>query len=102
MLLGRMLDDASRVFQLELRLLEVRMSSAMTVAADRAMGALAMIFAGAIGSICLLAAFIIWLHKSFESWQSLALGGAAALLVAIALCVAMKLMIPHNQSVSGT
>ena len=96
-LMGRMVEDASRVFQLELRLLEIRMRSALTGAVDRAIGALAMVFAGAIGSICLLAAFIIWLHQSMQWWQSLALGGVAALVIALALRVSISIVVPRNR-----
>ena len=95
--MGRILEDGSQVFQLELRLLELRMTTALTRAVDRAVGALAMVFAGAIGSICLLIALIIWLHRSFAWWQSLALGGAAALVVALLLRVSIEIIVPRSK-----
>jgi hypothetical protein len=95
-LIGRMLEDASRILQLELRLFEARIASGLTAAVDRAVSALAMVFAGATGSICLLIALIMWLHKSLEWWQSFALGGVAALIVALALQVSFRSVLRRN------
>ena len=48
-LLGRMLEDVSRVIQLELQLLEAKLTPSMMAMADRAIAGLIMLFAGVIG-----------------------------------------------------
>jgi hypothetical protein len=78
-LLGRMLEDLSRIIRLELQLLEARIGPSLTGMADRAIAALVMLFAGVFGGSCLLAAFILLLHEWMKWWQSFAIGGVVAL-----------------------
>ena len=52
-LLGRMLEDLSRIIRLELQLLEARIAPSLTGMADRAIAALVILFAGVIGGSCL-------------------------------------------------
>ena len=78
-LLGRMLEDLSRIIRLELQLLEARIAPSLTGMADRAIAALVILFAGVIGGSCLLAAFILLLHEWMKWWQSFAIGGVVAL-----------------------
>jgi hypothetical protein len=70
-LLGRMLEDLSRIIRLELQLLEARIAPSLTGMADRAIAALVILFASVIGGSCLLAAFILLLHEWMKWWQSL-------------------------------
>jgi Putative Actinobacterial Holin-X, holin superfamily III len=78
-LLGRMLDDLSRIIRLELQLLEARLAPSLTGMADRVIAALVIIFAGIIGGSCLLAALILLLHEWLKWWQSFAIGGVVAI-----------------------
>jgi hypothetical protein len=78
-LLGRMLEDLSRIIRLELQLLEARIAPSLTGMADRAIAALVILFASVIGGSCLLAAFILLLHEWMKWWQSFAIGGVVAL-----------------------
>ena len=78
-LLGRMLEDLSRIIRLELQLLEARLVPSLTGMADRAIAALAILFAGVIGGSCLLAALILLLHEWIKWWQAFAIGGVVAI-----------------------
>lgn len=78
-LLGRVLEDLSRIIRLELQLLEARIAPSLTGMADRAIAALVILFAGVIGGSCLLAALILLLHEWMKWWQSFAIGGVVAL-----------------------
>jgi Putative Actinobacterial Holin-X, holin superfamily III len=78
-LLGRMLEDLSRIIRLELQLLEARIAPSLTGLADRAIAALVILFAGVIGGSCLLAALILLLHEWMKWWQAFAIGGVVAI-----------------------
>ena len=78
-LLGRMLEDLSRIIRLELQLLEARLVPSLTGMADRAIAALVILFAGVIGGSCLLAALILLLHEWMKWWQAFAIGGVVAI-----------------------
>jgi Putative Actinobacterial Holin-X, holin superfamily III len=78
-LLGRMLEDVSRIMRLELQLLEARIAPSLTGMADRAIAALVLLFAGVIGGSCLLAALILLLHEWMKWWQASAIGGVVAI-----------------------
>jgi len=74
-LLSRVLEDGSRVIQLELQLLEARLASSMIAMTDRAIAALIILYAGMIGGSCILAALILLLHGWMPWWQCFAIGG---------------------------
>lgn len=77
-LLGRMLEDLSRVIQLELQFLEASIALSLMAMADRAIAGLVILFAGALGGSCLLAALILLLHQWMQWWQCFAIGGSVA------------------------
>jgi hypothetical protein len=89
-LLGRMLEDLSRIFQLELQLLEARLGPSLMAVADRAIGALVILYAGVIGGSCLVAALILLLHTWLVWWQCFAIGGLATLGCAFAVHIGMS------------
>ena len=78
-LLGRMLEDLSRIIRLELQLLEARIAPSLTGIADRAIAALVILFAGVMGGACFLAALILLLHEWMKWWQAFAIGGVVAI-----------------------
>ena len=82
-LLGRMLEDVSRVIQLELQLLEAKLTPSMMAMADRAIAGLIMLFAGVMGGSCLLAALILLLHRWMEWWQCFAIAGVVTIVCAL-------------------
>ena len=84
-LVGRMFDDLSRIFQLELQLLESRLIPSLTAMVDRAILGMIVLFAGVVGGCCLLTALIVLLHRWLPWWQGFAIaGGLASAAAAIA------------------
>jgi Putative Actinobacterial Holin-X, holin superfamily III len=84
-LLGRMLEDVSRVIQLELQLLEAKLAPSLMAMADRAIAGLMILYAGVIGASCLLAALILFLHRWMEWWQCFAIAGVVTIACALAV-----------------
>lgn len=82
-LFGRMVEDLSRIFQLELRLVESKLTPSLSAMVDRAVAAMVVLFAGAIGGCCLLAALIMLLHQWLPWWQSLAISGGVPIAVSL-------------------
>ena len=88
-LLGRMLEDLTRVLQLEIQLAENRISTSLGVIGDRILAGLVVLFAGASAAVCLIAALILLLHQWLAWWQSLAAGGAAVLIIGLGAYAAL-------------
>jgi Putative Actinobacterial Holin-X, holin superfamily III len=84
-LLARVLDDMTRVADLEARLLEVQLVNALDAALDRALHQWVSGLLLLIGGLCLLSALIVLLGKWLPLWQALALGGAAAIIAGLAV-----------------
>ncbi|MGH6878259.1 MAG: hypothetical protein ACREHV_12930, partial [Rhizomicrobium sp.] len=61
-----MLEDLSHVIQLELQLLEARITPSLMAMTDRALAGLVVLCAGVIGGVCLLAALILLLHEGMQ------------------------------------
>jgi hypothetical protein len=90
-LLGRMFEDLSRVFQLEVRLLEAKLIPALSEVAERAIAASVVLGAGMMSGTCLLASLIFLLHKRLDWWVCFAAGGFVALAFAFgAYIITMK------------
>src|ERR1700676_3175318 len=84
-LLGRMLEDVSRVMQVELQLLEAKLAPSLMAMADRAIAGLMILYAGVIGASCLLAALILFLHRWMEWWRCFAIAGVVTIACALAV-----------------
>ena len=82
-LLGRMLEDLTRVLQLEIQLAENRISASLAAITDRILAGLVALFAAASAAVCLVAALILLLHQWLAWWESLAAGGGAILAVGV-------------------
>ena len=89
-LLGRMLEDLTRVLQLEIQLAENRISTSLGAIGDRILAGLVVLFAAASAAICLMVALILLLHRWLEWWQSLAAGGAAILILGLIAYAALS------------
>jgi hypothetical protein len=89
-LLGRMLEDVSRVVQLELQLLEARIGPSLIATADRAIAGLIMLYAGVIAGGCFLAALILLLHKWMPWWWCFTIGGVVAVACGVAAFMSVK------------
>jgi hypothetical protein len=84
-LAGRMLDDVVRIVEAETRLLEVNFGRALTAAFDRAVGQFLGSLLVFLGGACVLAALIMLLHEWLPVWLSLAISGAIAIGVGLAV-----------------
>jgi hypothetical protein len=80
-----MLEDVSRVIQLELQLLEAKLAPSLMAMADRAIAGLVLLYAGVIGASCLLAALILLLHRWMEWWECFAIAGVVTIVCALAI-----------------
>jgi len=89
-LLGRMLEDLSRVIQLEIQLLEAKIAPSLIAMADRAIAGMVILYAGVIGGSCLLAALILLLHQWMQWWQCLAIGGVVAIACGLVAYMSLK------------
>jgi hypothetical protein len=78
-LLSRLLEDGSRVIELELQLLEEKLASSMMAMIDRGIAGLITLYASMIGGSCLLAALILLLHGWMPWWQCFAIGGVVTI-----------------------
>src|SRR6516225_6535226 len=76
---GRILENLAHIFQLELRLLESRITLSLTEMVNHALAGLVVLFASAVGGCCLLTALIMVLHQWLLWWQNLAIGGGMAI-----------------------
>ncbi len=95
-LLGRMLEDLSRVIQLELQLLEARIAPSLMAMADRAIAGLVILCAGVIGGSCLLAALIPLLHQWMQWWECLAIAGIVAIGCGLGAYLSVKNTVAHG------
>jgi hypothetical protein len=89
-LLGSMLEDASRVVELELKLLEAKLGRSMMAMTDRAIAGLVLLSAGMIGGSCLLAALILLLHEQMAWWQSFTIAGVITLVCGLTVYAFIK------------
>ncbi len=80
-----MLDDVVRIVEAETRLLEVNFGRALTAAFDRAVGQFLGSLLVFLGGACVLAALIMLLHEWLPVWLSLAISGAIAIGVGLAV-----------------
>jgi hypothetical protein len=91
-----MLEDLSRVIQLELQLLEARIAPSLMAMADRAIAGLVILCAGVIGGSCLLAALILLLHQWMQWWECLAIAGIAAIGCGLVAYMSVKNTAAHG------
>jgi Putative Actinobacterial Holin-X, holin superfamily III len=89
-LLGRMLEDLSRVIQLEFRLLEAKIATSLIATADRAIAGLVILYAGVIAGGCFLAALILFLHDWMQWWECFAIAGMVAVACGVVALLSVK------------
>jgi hypothetical protein len=68
-LVARAVDDVSRILHSETHLLQISLSAAVKAQIDYALAVFAMVTAVICAAICVLAALILLLHKSFQWWH---------------------------------
>jgi hypothetical protein len=101
MLLGRMLEDLSRVIQLELQLLEARIAPSLIAMADRAIAGLVILYAGVIAGACFLAALILLLHKWMQWWECFAIGGVVAVACGVVALLSVRSATARGEAKDG-
>jgi hypothetical protein len=82
-LLTRMLDDMASMADMEARLLEAQLVNALDATMERALHRWVSGLLWLIGGLCLLSAAIMLLGKWLPLWQSLAIGGAIAIVAGL-------------------
>ena len=85
-LLGRAIDDITRIVHSELRLFSASMKSVLAEETDRVLAAIATGVLMAGGAICVLVAAILFLHEyaRLPWWQSFGIVGMGLFAIAIA------------------
>ena len=83
-LVGRAVDDVTRILQSEAHMLETSMSAALAARLASAIATLTVIAIVSCGGVCILCAGILLLHKWLPLWQAFGLAGVTILLVGIA------------------
>lgn len=81
-LIARAADDVSRIIQSEIHLFETTFRSALEGQINYALAGLAMVAVMICGTLCALAALILWAHQWLQWWQACAIGAFTMLAVA--------------------
>jgi hypothetical protein len=89
-LVGRAVDDITRILQSEAHMLENSMSAALETRLANAIATLTIVAVMLCGGVCILSAAILLLHEWLPLWQAFGLAGVAILIVGIASYAIMK------------
>jgi hypothetical protein len=99
-LLGRAVDDVTRILQSEAHMLETSMGAALETRLASAIATLTVIVVMICGGVCILCAAILLLHEWMPLWQAFGLAGAGILLVGIASYAITKSAAGRNSATS--
>jgi hypothetical protein len=86
-LMGRAVDDVTRILQSEAHMLETSMSAALAARLASAIAKLTVLAVMLCGGVCMLCAGILLLHEWLPLWQAFGLAGATILTIGIAIYV---------------
>jgi hypothetical protein len=89
-LVGRAVDDVTRILQSEAHMLETSMGAALETRVASAIATLTVVAVMICGGVCILCAGILLLHEWLPLWQSFGLAGVGILTVGIASYAIMK------------
>lgn len=89
-LVGRAVDDVTRILQSEAHMLETSMSAALATRLANAIASLTIIAVMLSGGVCVLCAAILLLHQWIPLWQAFGLAGAIILAIGIAIYAIRK------------
>jgi len=84
-LVGRAIDDVSRIIQSEIGLVEVTLRAVVEEQTDYALANLATVAVMICAAICLLIALILFLHQWLQWWLAFAIAGLGAGAVGVAI-----------------
>ena len=97
-LVGRAVDDVTRILQSEAHMLENSMSAALSTRLASAIATLTVVAVMLCGGVCILCAAILLLHQWLPLWQAFGLAGVAILIVGIASYATMKPAVGRNSA----
>ena len=89
-LVGRAVDDVTRILQSEAHMLETSMSAALATRLANAIAILTIVAVMLCGGVCVLCAAILLLHQWIPLWQAFGLAGATILIIGIAIYAIRK------------
>jgi len=84
-LVGRAIDDVSRIIQSEIGLLETTLRAVVEEQTDYALANLAVVAVIICAAICMLGALILFLHQWLQWWLAFAVAGLVASAAGIAI-----------------
>ena len=84
-LMGRAVDDVTRILQSEAHMLETSMSAALAARLANAIAKLTVLAVMLCGGVCMLCAGILLIHEWLPLWQAFGLAGATILMIGIAI-----------------
>ena len=88
-LVGRAVDDVTRILQSEAHMLQTSMSAALETRLASAIATLTIVAVMISGAVCIVCAAILLLHQWLPLWQSFGIIGGGVLLAGLA-CYAIK------------
>lgn len=83
-LVGRAVDDVTRILQSEAHMLETSMGAALETRLASAIATLTVVAVMICGGVCMLSAAILLLHEWLPLWQAFGLAGVVVLLLGLA------------------
>ena len=83
-LVGRAVDDVTRILQSEAHMLQTSMGAALETRLASAIATLTIVAVMICGGVCMLCAAILLLHQWLPLWQSFGVAGVAIMIVGIA------------------
>ncbi len=83
-LMGRAVDDITRILQSEAHMLETSMGAALEIRLASAITTLTVVAVMICGGVCMLCAGILLLHQWLPLWQAFGIAGVGIMLVGIA------------------
>jgi CHASE2 domain-containing sensor protein len=97
-LVGRAVDDVTRILQSEAHMLETSMGAALETRLASAIATLTVVAVMICGGVCVLCAAILLLHEWLPLWQAFGLAGVGILIVGIASYAIMKPAVRLNSA----
>jgi len=89
-LVGRAVDDVTRILQSEAHMLQTSMGAALETLLANAIATLTAIAVMICGAVCIVCAAILLLHEWLPLWQAFGIAGGAILLIGIAIRAIMR------------
>jgi len=84
-LVGRAVDDVTRILQSEAHMLQTSMGAALETLLANAIATLTVIAVMICGAVCIVCAAILLLHEWLPLWQAFGIAGGVILLIGIAI-----------------